>query len=115
RELLAHATHRLGGRAARDAALVGEHDVPRAERGQVERDRGAGGACAGYDDSSHASSSRFSFAFSVRRGARTSSRTGTPRLPRTYLAAAWKGNRSSPARSSPTPSSATTRSGKTEA
>ena len=53
---------------------------------------------------------------SVRSGARTSSRTGTPRRPSTYLAAAWNGKRSSSFRSaseSPLPSrtSATTCSG----
>ena len=73
---------------------VAEHDVARAERGQSRRPS-AGRPGARYDDSSHASSSRFSPAFSVRSGARTSSRTGTPRRPSTYLAAAWNGKRSS--------------------
>src|SRR6266550_5493504 len=86
-----HAPHRLRGRSRGDAPTVGEHDVPRAERGELEGDRRAHGAGARYDDSSHSSSSRFSLSLKRRNGARTSSRTGTPRRPSTYFAAAWKG------------------------
>src|SRR5215218_889687 len=119
RELLADSAHRLRGRAAGDAPPVGEDDLAGPQRDEVVRDGGACGPGPGYDDSSHASSSRFSSSRSRRSGARTSSRTGTPRRPRTYFAAAWNGKRSSAARRAPTsPSwsrtSATTRSGKTE-
>src|SRR5213076_2578467 len=89
------APHRLRGRSRGDAPTVGEHDVPRAERGELEGDRRAHGAGARYDDSSHSSSSRFSLSLKRRNGARTSSRTGTPRRPSTYFAAAWNGKRSS--------------------
>jgi hypothetical protein len=89
-----------------------EDDVARAELGEVVRDEApiAPAPATTIRATRPARASRRPS--SVRSGARTSSRTGTPRLPRTYFAAAWKGKRSSPERSSPTPSSATTRSGK---
>ena len=65
------------------------------------RDRRADRACAGYDDSSHPLSSWRSPSLSCRSGRRTSSRIGTPRSPRMNFSAAWRGKRSTVARSSP--------------
>ena len=60
RELLADTAHGFRGRTRGDACAVGEDDVPRAELGEVVRNGGAGRPRPRYDDSSHASSSRFS-------------------------------------------------------
>src|SRR5207302_1337239 len=94
RELLANAAHRLRRGAARDLAAVAEDDVARTPLREVVRDAGAYRAGAGDDDSSHRSSSARSVSVSRRSGARTSSRTGTPRRASTALRAAWRGNRS---------------------
>ena len=93
RELLTEAAHRLSGRATRDLAAVGEHDIARAEQREVVRDRRAYGAGAGDDDSSHVSSSFTSSAVSVRSGRRTSGWTGMPRRASTVFSADWNGNR----------------------
>src|SRR5207247_3096925 len=121
RELLPHAAHRLAGRARRDLGTICEHDVACAEQREVVGDAGAYRAAAGDDDSSHSSSSPRSSGVSVRSGRRTSGPTGTPRAARTIFAAAWKGKRSSAARTGPSstaPGSRTadaTSSGKTDA
>ncbi len=91
RELLPDAAHRLRGGASGHLAAIGEHDLARAERSEVIRNRGADRPRSRYDDSSHSSSSRFSSSRRRRSGRRTSSRTGTPRRPRTNFAAAWNG------------------------
>ena len=74
RELLPHAAHRLAGRAGCDAALVAEGHVVLAfgER-EVVRDARPDRAGAGYDDSSHCSTSARSSAVRPRNGGRTSS------------------------------------------
>src|SRR5439155_25276643 len=121
RELLADSAHRLAGRARGDLGALGEHDVARSPQRQVVGDAGAYRAAAGDDDSSHSSSSPRSSGVSVRSGRRTSGPTGTPRAARTIFAAAWKGKRSSAARTGPSstaPGSRTadaTSSGKTDA
>ena len=79
RELLAHPAHRLPGRPGGDLGPVGEHDVGGAALSEVVRDVRADRAGAGYDDSSHASSSARSSGVSVRSGRRTSSLIATPR------------------------------------
>ena len=95
RELLPDAAHRLPRRSGGDLGPVGEHDVVRSSQRQLVGDARADRAGAGYDDSSHSSSSVFSSGNSVLSGRRTSSRTGTPSRPRQNFAAAWNGNRSS--------------------
>ena len=101
RELLAHAAHRLARGAACDLPHVGQHDVVRAAKREVIRDRSSDRARAGYDDASHPRSSSRSPSLSCRSGRRTSSRMGTPRRPRMNFSAAWRGKRSTAARSSP--------------
>src|SRR5262249_2336676 len=101
RELLPNTAQRLRRRPARDRAAVAEHDVVRTELCQVVCDRRAGGTGAGSNDPSQRSSAWRSSSVSPRSGARTSSRTGTPRRPRTRFAAAGKGNCSMPFLSEP--------------
>ena len=115
RELLADAAHRLPRRAAGDRARVGEHHAVGARERQVIGDRGADRARAGYDDSSQPSSSVRSPSVRPRRGARTSSRIGTPRAPRTHFRAACRGNRSIAARSSPSAAAAPVEGSRTAA
>ena len=91
RELLAHTAHRLARRARSNPRLVREDDVVRTPQGELVGDARADRARAGYDDSSHRSSSDFSSGRSDRRGRLTSSRTGTPSRPRQNFAAAWNG------------------------
>src|SRR5262249_39845242 len=98
RELLPHAAHRLGRRAARHGAAVAEDHVLRPELRQVVGDARTSGAGPGYDDASHRSSASRSSSVRMRRGRRTSSRIGTPRRRSTCFAAAWKGNCSRPSR-----------------
>src|SRR5436190_11863305 len=103
RELLPHAAHRARGRAAREPAALGDDDVLRAEEREVVRDAGADGAGAGDDyPASHgltaSSSSAASAAVRPRSGARTSSRSGTPRPRTTCFSAAWRGKRSTTSR-----------------
>src|SRR4029453_11830568 len=101
--LLPDPAHGLARGARRDPGPVGEDDfVPPSQR-ELVRDAGADRTGTGYDDSSHASSSVFSLGNSGRNGRLTSSRTGTPSLPRQNFAAAWNGKRSSCAPPPPTP------------
>src|SRR4029077_11819356 len=120
RELLAHAAHRLAGRARGDETAIGQDDVVGTLQSELVGDVCADGSRSRYRDSSHCSSSERSVSNSVRNGRLTSSRTGTPRRPRQNFAAAWNGKRSSTARTSPTSpersrTSRATSSGKTAA
>src|SRR4029453_9075827 len=118
--LLPDPAHGLARGARRDPGPVGEDDfVPPSQR-ELVRDAGADRTGTGYDDSSHVSSSVFSLGNSRRNGRLTSSRTGTPSLPRQNFAAAWNGKRSNWERTSaPSPvrswTSRATSSGKTAA
>src|SRR5437870_345680 len=121
RELLADSAHRLACRTGGDLGALREHNVTRAQQREVVGDASSYRAAAGDDDSSHAPSSPRSAVVRVRKGRRTSGPIGTPRARRTTFAAAWKGKRSSAARTGPrsalpgSRTAATTSSGKTEA
>src|SRR5215204_1098162 len=95
RELLPDPAHRLARRARRHLRAVAEHDsVLRATQGEVIGDARPDRAGAGYDDSSHCSTSARSSGVRPRNGGRTTSWMGTPRRAITVFNAAWNGKRS---------------------